>query len=945
MYNTSNSEPRLTSTTSPVQTPAYHEGARSATDMPPITIHDLPTEMLVQVLILTLPDDPWEWELELVRQLALVCRRWLGVVLSTPGLWPTVDLRQGHRTIAVVLARNPTGPLNVRLRVAPFSSWSIPRAPARRSVTLSSESFVDILSPYAQRWRNIDITGFLSTETILAIERAEAAEYLQLLVVGGFRSSAPPLVNISRLNRLQRLRVSGVQVQWDDIPKLPLLRILTISFTELPPIDQLHAMLESSTMLESISFHNIDNYPLGGGNRGPTSQRYVGSEVIQMPNLTNIHLNMIPTGISFHLLTHLACPGPLSLTANCLDQSVLQNDIFKQLVPAAITNFERISVEITPKGLRVQTDNGGCINDDAADADAVAFEDFLDLELTLAKLDQMTDIAQNLGLLLESKRTTLTVPRYNSGSLDTVRVAWDLIPVLSSIDDIWVVGGWTLDGVVEILLEKCLGELGDLVWAAPRLQHLAIQGVLGGETEEAVSALCRLWERRAMTVITINELPTEVLIHVLALTLPEDPWEWKIGLVQQLGLVCRRWLSIALSASELWPTVESRQSYRTIAAVLAHNRTGPLDVRVQGSTSTLFSTQVRRDPTPSTKQLVDIISTHSQRLKNIDIEDFLSKEIVLAIERAEATEHLQLSANNGSVEISINLSRLDRLHSLRISGVKVQWDNIPRLPLLQILTVTSMDLPRIHQLHAFLKSSTKLESISFHNIKAHSLEGWDEPQTSQDSTTLGVVQLPELTNIHLNMVPIEISTFLLTHLACTQLLSLVGNHLLQSAVGNASFKSLVAVVIAAFQRVRVDITSGCLRIQTNSADRIKYGTANDDARVSKGHLDLEFCEPGLDEMTVVAQNLGLLLESKLTTMAVWQDSVTTIRVATAVLPALHSVDDIWVKGGGTLDGIVKLLLEKCLGGLGDLVWVAPRLRYLAVQDVSQNEREFGSGDG
>lgn len=480
--------------------------------MPRITIHELPTEILMQVLTLTLPEDPWEWRIESVQQLALVCRyesrssrrtvrdlltlpgrRWLGVVLSTPGLWPTVDSRQSHRTITAVLAHNPAGPLNIRLREA-GSGWRIAPEPAHRDgLTMSTERFVNLISAYAQRWRDVDIMGSLSTKTVLAIERAEAMEYLQLLVIGGFRSSTQSILNISRLTRMQRLRISGVQIQWDDSPKLPLLRILTVSFTTLPPIRQLHALLTTSTMLESISFHNIDEYPRGVDEGVQTSQPGMGFDVIPLSNLTNMHLNMVPSEVSTHFLTHLACPGPLSLAGNHLNQSPLQNQSFTRLMPAAIINFQRIRVDITGGGLRVHTDSGDRIKDRTADADGPVFEDFLDLEFTLANLGQMTGIAQNLGLLLESKCITLTVRRNGS---DRMRVARDIIQAIDSIDDIWVVGGRTLDELVGILLEKCLGELGDSVWPAPRLQYLAVQDVLEGEEENAVSGLCRLWEQR-----------------------------------------------------------------------------------------------------------------------------------------------------------------------------------------------------------------------------------------------------------------------------------------------------------------------------------------------------------------------------------------------------------------------------------------------------------------
>ncbi|KAG9042250.1 hypothetical protein FS837_011097 [Tulasnella sp. UAMH 9824] len=358
---------------------------------------------------------------------------------------------------------------------------------------MSTDKFINLISAHTQRWRDVDMTGSLSTETVLAIERAEATEYLQLLVIGGLRSSTQSILNISRLTRIQRLRISGLQVQWDDSPKLPLLRILTVSFTTLPPIHQLHALLKTSAMLESISFHNIDEYPRGRDDGVQTSQPCTRGDVIPLSNLANMHLNMVPSEVSTHLLTHLACPGPLSLAGNHLNQSVLQNQSFTRLMPAAIITFQRIRVDITGGGLRVHTDNGDHIKDRTAEADGPGFEDFLDLEFTLANLGQMTGIAQNLGVLLESKRITLTVRRNSS---DTIRVATDLIPALNSIDDIWVVGGRTLGEVVGILLEKCLGEWGDSVWAAPRLQYLAVQDVLEGEEENAISGLCRLWERR-----------------------------------------------------------------------------------------------------------------------------------------------------------------------------------------------------------------------------------------------------------------------------------------------------------------------------------------------------------------------------------------------------------------------------------------------------------------
>ncbi|KIO27997.1 hypothetical protein M407DRAFT_22765 [Tulasnella calospora MUT 4182] len=52
--------------------------------MAPITIQEFPTEILMQVLTLALPEDPWEWRMELVQQLALAlawpCFVYAGIV-------------------------------------------------------------------------------------------------------------------------------------------------------------------------------------------------------------------------------------------------------------------------------------------------------------------------------------------------------------------------------------------------------------------------------------------------------------------------------------------------------------------------------------------------------------------------------------------------------------------------------------------------------------------------------------------------------------------------------------------------------------------------------------------------------------------------------------------------------------------------------------------------
>lgn len=42
--------------------------------MAPVNINELPTEIIMQILVFALPEHPWDWKIELVQQLALVCR-------------------------------------------------------------------------------------------------------------------------------------------------------------------------------------------------------------------------------------------------------------------------------------------------------------------------------------------------------------------------------------------------------------------------------------------------------------------------------------------------------------------------------------------------------------------------------------------------------------------------------------------------------------------------------------------------------------------------------------------------------------------------------------------------------------------------------------------------------------------------------------------------------
>ncbi|KAG8946030.1 hypothetical protein FRC04_012149 [Tulasnella sp. 424] len=508
--------------------------------MAPVNINELPTEIIMQILVFTLPEDPWDWGIGLVQQLALVCRRWLSITLSAPELWPTVDSRQGYRTIGAVLAHNLTGPLNVRLRVAPFAESSPFLASVRGSLIPSGKRFIEIISPHAHRWRDIDLMGYLSTDTVSAIQRAEAAEYLQLLVISGWsQPSAKWRINISRLNRLKCLRISGVQLRWDGPPRFPFLRILTISFTALPPIDQLHTMLESAKMLDSISLHNIDEYPSQIDEEGWTNQGIARFKIVPLTELTNVHLNMVPTEISTHLLTHLDAPGPLALAGNHLDAAVLLNDNFRRILRSSITTFQRIRVDIVARCLRVHTQSGDRIEDGTAQGHTGSPDDFLDLEFKLLDPDRLAIILQSLGLSLESRRITLTVHRHEFGPLDVGSVLWELLPALTPVDDIWVAGGWAMCRVVEVLLEKRVDDMGDLKWVTPRLQYLAVQDVLMEEEEDVLSALRVLWEKRYVRLgAGVTEgLATESPPRCSPLRRLLMPDEWMVGMVVTGGLI------------------------------------------------------------------------------------------------------------------------------------------------------------------------------------------------------------------------------------------------------------------------------------------------------------------------------------------------------------------------------------------------------------------------
>lgn len=212
---------------------------------PPALIHTLPTELIIEVFLFALEDTRWS-PVDL-QHLALVCKYWRDIILSTPHFWHVFDSRHGRQACPLVLTRNRIGPLDIHMagREAPwYNTDLIPQ-------------LIQLITPESQRIRSLHFTVHPNTPYFQPFFETISLPSLTSLTVSVWPETLVPVpIHIGDGAPFRHLSLDSVTIPWDT-PRLHGLEVLSLSNLHIgtPTLAQLHHVLCSAPSLRHLSLH------------------------------------------------------------------------------------------------------------------------------------------------------------------------------------------------------------------------------------------------------------------------------------------------------------------------------------------------------------------------------------------------------------------------------------------------------------------------------------------------------------------------------------------------------------------------------------------------------------------------------------------------------------------------------------------------------------------
>lgn len=255
-------------------------------------IHRLPDEILLEILSMTF--DPWNWSPGYSLSLALVCKRWHSIVMSSSAFWSHISSERDVHVARETLRRNPGGALIFHLDDSPYAD----RTRAERAAVL------DLALTQVHRWKTFFFEGAFREKLFTTIGwKASALEEL-FVDLGLAELEADQDITLGDGHPLRCVSLKEIGLDWSS-SRLAGLHSLTLdSISQGPSLVRFHSILSSSPLLEILHINDI--------NVGDSFQPNL--PLIQLPFLSNINLRSIPKNLLSFLLFHIETSACTSLS-------------------------------------------------------------------------------------------------------------------------------------------------------------------------------------------------------------------------------------------------------------------------------------------------------------------------------------------------------------------------------------------------------------------------------------------------------------------------------------------------------------------------------------------------------------------------------------------------------------------------------------------------------
>lgn len=251
-------------------------------------IHRLPPEILINIFLKTFGEQEY-WNSIQLRKLVRVSKAWFDIVKSNSVFWQQLSSEDSQSFQKQSLRNNVTGP--IQLICANYHAHK-------------NNQILGIALSYSCRWKSVLFTGGIPTSfpSCLSVTTPRLTD---LYVYNNSKERLHHRIELSEGRNLRDVDVEGVSLEW-GAGRLTRLRALSIRglSRDIPTLSQLYSMLCSSPELWCLCLSELTD-----------SQQEPGDDYscIQLPNLSKLFLQKIPSQMTDFLLSHIDSPNPMRL--------------------------------------------------------------------------------------------------------------------------------------------------------------------------------------------------------------------------------------------------------------------------------------------------------------------------------------------------------------------------------------------------------------------------------------------------------------------------------------------------------------------------------------------------------------------------------------------------------------------------------------------------------
>lgn len=244
------------------------------------SIHQLPTELLIDILLYSIN---WNsWDIRELQQRALVSRYWRDLVLNTSSFWTVLDSRSPPRVWDVILFRNPATSMEIRI-------WGS-----------CSSHFISLAFLIIPRCQALSVDLSVSAEQQILAFCASCFPKLSCVDARGIGFGLQPItLDFGAGVPFRYLHIRRLSTCWGSPRLAGLLSLKLIHISDPhPTFQQLHAALSSSPQLFELSL--IDS-------RWPEVAEADSANLglIQLPHLVELTFQEIPSSLSNALIPRI----------------------------------------------------------------------------------------------------------------------------------------------------------------------------------------------------------------------------------------------------------------------------------------------------------------------------------------------------------------------------------------------------------------------------------------------------------------------------------------------------------------------------------------------------------------------------------------------------------------------------------------------------------------